>query len=60
MENSTVNTENQSELLGLFNKLSIKSKDAIINENEFDSFKEYMHIERPIEKNLLIVSIIIY
>lgn len=53
MENSTVNTENQSELLGLFNKLSIKSKDAIINENEFDSFKEYMHIERPIEKKLI-------
>lgn len=53
MENSTGNIDNQSELLELFNKLSIKSKDAIINENEFDSFKEYMHIERPIEKKLV-------
>lgn len=32
-----------------FQKLSMKSRDAIINENEFDDFKEYMHIVRPIE-----------
>lgn len=39
----------KSELEILFSKLSMKSRDAIINENEFDDFKEYMHIKRPIE-----------
>lgn len=32
-----------------FSKLSIQSKDAIVNENEFDEFKKYMHIKREIE-----------
>lgn len=40
-----------SELETYFNKLSMKSKDAIINENEFDDFKEYMHIKRPIQSD---------
>lgn len=40
----------ESELETLFRKLSMQSKDAIINENEFDNFKQYLHIERPIEK----------
>ncbi|AGY82892.1 DNA phosphorothioation-dependent restriction protein DptF [Carnobacterium inhibens] len=39
-----------SELEILFRKLSMQSKDAIANENEFDEFKEYMHIKRPIEE----------
>lgn len=39
-----------SELELLFRKLSMQSKDAIINENEFSDFKEYMHIKRPIEE----------
>lgn len=38
-----------SELEILFRKLSMQSKDSIVNENEFDEFKEYMHIKRPIE-----------
>lgn len=38
-----------SELENVFRKLSMQSKDAIVNENEFDEFKEYMHIKRPIE-----------
>lgn len=38
-----------SELEKNFRKLSMQSKDAIVNENEFDEFKEYMHIKRPIE-----------
>lgn len=38
-----------SELEILFRKLSMQSKEAIVNENEFDEFKEYMHIKRPIE-----------
>lgn len=32
-----------------FRKLSMQSRDAIINENEFNEFKEYMHVRRPIE-----------
>lgn len=38
-----------SELESLFRKLSVQSKESIVNENEFDEFKEYMHIKRPIE-----------
>ncbi|MGM0125651.1 DNA phosphorothioation-dependent restriction protein DptF [Enterococcus sp. AZ194] len=38
-----------SKLETLFRKLSMQSKDAIVNENEFDDFKEYMHIKREIE-----------
>lgn len=40
----------EGKLNTIFKKLSMQSKDAIINENEFDLFKEYMHIERPIEQ----------
>jgi len=39
----------ESQLEKMFRKLSIQSKEAIVNENEFDNFKEYMHIKRPIE-----------
>lgn len=38
-----------SQLYQLFKKLSMQSKDAIINEDEFDDFKHYMHIHRDIE-----------
>lgn len=38
-----------SKLYQLFKKLSMQSKDAIINEDEFDAFKHYMHIHREIE-----------
>ncbi|MGO4938196.1 DNA phosphorothioation-dependent restriction protein DptF [Fundicoccus sp. Sow4_H7] len=43
----------ESELEEVFSKLSIQSKDAIINENDFDEFKEYMHIYRPIEERFI-------
>lgn len=39
----------QSRLEMNMKKLSIQSKDSIINENDFDDYKEYMHIKRPIE-----------
>lgn len=48
--NVDVNKQNkESQLEKLFRKLSIRSQEAIVNENEFDSFKEYMHIKLPIE-----------
>lgn len=53
LTNDLSNNYKKSELIKFFSKLSVRSKDAIINENEFDSFKEYMHIERPIEKKLI-------
>ncbi|MGX7199804.1 DNA phosphorothioation-dependent restriction protein DptF [Enterococcus nangangensis] len=34
----------------MFKKLSVQSKEAIINENEFDNFKTYLHVERKIER----------
>lgn len=40
-----------SELYKMFDKLSIRSQEAIINENEFDDYKTYMHIKRPIEED---------
>lgn len=52
VKSKEVNDESNqaSQLDTIFKRLSIQSKDAIINENDFDSFKEYMHIERPIER----------
>ena len=43
----------ESELEKMLRKLSIKSIDAIINKNEFDDFKEYLHVERNIDNKLL-------
>lgn len=39
----------QSELYRLFMKLSMQSKSAIVDEEEFDDFKHEMHIHRTIE-----------
>lgn len=40
----------ESELEKVIKNLSMQSKNSIVNENEFDSFKKYMHVKRPIEE----------
>ncbi len=41
-----------SNLEDIFSKLSVKSKNSIVNQDEFNEFNEYMHIARPIQKQL--------
>lgn len=50
---NTYNEKKESKLDKIFRKLSIKSQEAIINENKFNDFKKYMHIERPIQQDLI-------
>lgn len=52
MRRKKIKSATQSKLFEVFKTLSIQSKDAIINENEFDEYKEYMHIRRPIERKI--------
>ena len=47
-----ISSKKKSQLENMFRKLSVKSQEAIINENKFNNFKKYMHIERPIQKDL--------
>lgn len=44
-----------SELEKILKKLSMQSRDMIVHADNFESFNEYMHVERPIQKDLELV-----
>ena len=46
------NEQLYSNLEDIFNRLSIKSNNSIVNSDEFTEFNQYMHIKRNIQDNI--------